>query len=243
MRGLLRPAAHALRAGRLWPGLRWRASRAAAAPKAAAVQAAARSASQPPKCGHVRCRKKLVKKEITCEVPVYKCVVEYVCCDCCGPSCGVCTEPAAPMPTATGAPAEAPIPAAPIPAAPCPGPVAGLRPGCQLIAPWALDHLDCFLTGRPGDARHPTAGLGTGGRVLVFDATREAASEATPCTDPQLGASWRSAHLRADPSTPSESGVQGDLPWRADACSPPDFAADGGAGVGPGPCCPLQWSL
>ncbi|MEA1952342.1 MAG: hypothetical protein U9N87_13245, partial [Planctomycetota bacterium] len=29
----------------------------------------------PPKCGPVRCRKKLVKKQIVCEVPVYKCVV------------------------------------------------------------------------------------------------------------------------------------------------------------------------
>jgi len=35
----------------------------------------------PPKCGKVRCRKKLVKKEITCEVPVYKCVVCGSCCD------------------------------------------------------------------------------------------------------------------------------------------------------------------
>jgi len=40
----------------------------------------------PPKCGKVRCRKKLVKKEITCEVPVYKCVV--VCCKgCCDSVC------------------------------------------------------------------------------------------------------------------------------------------------------------
>lgn len=29
----------------------------------------------PPKCGPVRSRKKLVKKEVICEVPVYKCVV------------------------------------------------------------------------------------------------------------------------------------------------------------------------
>ena len=34
----------------------------------------------PPKCGKVRTRKKLVKKEITCEIPVYKCEV----CDCQG---------------------------------------------------------------------------------------------------------------------------------------------------------------
>ncbi len=41
----------------------------------------------PPKCGKVRSRKKLVKKEITCEVPVYKCVV--VCCNAgCNSGCG-----------------------------------------------------------------------------------------------------------------------------------------------------------
>ena len=41
----------------------------------------------PPKCGKVRTRKKLVKKEITCEVPVYKCVV--VCCNAgCNAGCG-----------------------------------------------------------------------------------------------------------------------------------------------------------
>jgi len=40
----------------------------------------------PPKCGKVRTRKKLVKKEIACKVPVYKCVV--VCPgDCCGDGC------------------------------------------------------------------------------------------------------------------------------------------------------------
>ncbi len=39
-----------------------------------------------PKCGKVRCRKKLVKKTITCEVPVYKCIV--VCCnDGCSDGC------------------------------------------------------------------------------------------------------------------------------------------------------------
>jgi len=36
-----------------------------------------------PKCGPVRCRKVLVKKEYECEVPVYKCVVKYVCPGCC----------------------------------------------------------------------------------------------------------------------------------------------------------------
>ena len=36
----------------------------------------------PPKCGSVRCKKKLVKKQIDCEVPVYKCVV-VPCSSCC----------------------------------------------------------------------------------------------------------------------------------------------------------------
>jgi hypothetical protein len=36
-----------------------------------------------PKCGPVRCRKVLVKKEYTCEVPVYECVVKYLCPGCC----------------------------------------------------------------------------------------------------------------------------------------------------------------
>lgn len=63
----------------------------------------------PPKCGPVRCRKKLIKKEIVCKVPVYKCTV----CGACGEAC--CDEsptidetpaapsrnmPAAPSPTA-----------------------------------------------------------------------------------------------------------------------------------------------
>ena len=56
----------------------------------------------PPKCGKTRCRKKLVKKVVTCEVPVYKCVVA----DCC-PTCS--TGEAAPV----AAPATAPVPAAP----------------------------------------------------------------------------------------------------------------------------------
>ena len=37
----------------------------------------------PPKCGPVRSRKRLVKKEYECEVPVYECVVKYVCPGCC----------------------------------------------------------------------------------------------------------------------------------------------------------------
>ena len=45
----------------------------------------------PPHCGKVRCRKKLIKKEITCEVPVYKCVVCGTCCE----AGGCCEQPAA----------------------------------------------------------------------------------------------------------------------------------------------------
>jgi hypothetical protein len=60
----------------------------------------------PPTCGKVRTRKTLVKKDITCEVPVYKTVVV------CAAGCGVCgaeaaSELAAPIPasqTATAAP-------------------------------------------------------------------------------------------------------------------------------------------
>jgi hypothetical protein len=68
-----------------------------------------------PKCGKVRYRKKLVKKEITCRVPEYKCVVEYVCGDCCGQGCGGCAEPDARMPVAAQAGATA-APDAPLPA-------------------------------------------------------------------------------------------------------------------------------
>jgi hypothetical protein len=53
----------------------------------------------PPRCGKVRCVKKLVKKEITCEVPVYKCVVV-----CCSPGCCEAARRdggAAPAPTQT----------------------------------------------------------------------------------------------------------------------------------------------
>ena len=61
----------------------------------------------PPRCCKVRCRKKLVKKEITCEVPIYKCVV--VCCNrgCCeAEGCGEAEA---------AAPAEATTRAAPLP--------------------------------------------------------------------------------------------------------------------------------
>ena len=37
----------------------------------------------PPRCGQPKCVKKLVKKEYQVEVPVYKCVVRYLCPECC----------------------------------------------------------------------------------------------------------------------------------------------------------------
>ena len=38
----------------------------------------------PPKCGKPCTRKKLVKREYEVEIPVYKCVVKYLCCECDG---------------------------------------------------------------------------------------------------------------------------------------------------------------
>jgi len=65
-----------------------------------------------PRCGHSKCVKKLVKKEYQVEVPVYKCVVVYLC-----PAC-------ASGETATAAPAAPaklqPAPRAPAPPAPRP---------------------------------------------------------------------------------------------------------------------------
>ena len=64
--------------------------------------ASLRRPTVPPKCMQSRCRKKLVKKTVTCEVPVYKCVV--VCGGCgCAESC--CGEEAAP---AEESPSDAP---------------------------------------------------------------------------------------------------------------------------------------
>jgi hypothetical protein len=36
----------------------------------------------PPRCGHPKCVKKLIKKEYQVDVPVYQCVVRYLCGDC-----------------------------------------------------------------------------------------------------------------------------------------------------------------
>jgi hypothetical protein len=64
----------------------------------------------PPNCGKVRTKKTLEKKEITCKIPSYKCVVVYACPEC-GQKCaeGAKSEsspPAAPEPP----PAPAPTP-------------------------------------------------------------------------------------------------------------------------------------
>jgi hypothetical protein len=61
----------------------------------------------PPNCGKVREKKTLVKKEVVCNVPSYKCVVVYCC-----PHCGCNPEQA----QAPGKTSETP----PLPPAPHP---------------------------------------------------------------------------------------------------------------------------
>ncbi|MFZ5830375.1 MAG: hypothetical protein ACOY3P_09810 [Planctomycetota bacterium] len=78
----------------------------------------------PPKCGPVRTRKVLEKKEITCEVPCYKCVP--VCCHCnggcgiaCGDSgCGVVAPVVVPAEKGEPKVAPAPTPLPPLPPLP-----------------------------------------------------------------------------------------------------------------------------
>ncbi len=60
-----------------------------------------------PRCGHPKCVKKLVKKEYQVEVPVYKCVVVYLC-----PACANGESEAA-VPAAPGKVQPAPLPPAP----------------------------------------------------------------------------------------------------------------------------------
>lgn len=60
----------------------------------------------PPKCGKVRTKKTLEKKEITCKIPTYKCVVVYACGSC--GSKGLDGEKAQPQAPAAPAPAPAP---------------------------------------------------------------------------------------------------------------------------------------
>ncbi len=59
--------------------------------------------------GKARCKKKLMKREITVKVPVYKCVVEYVCSGCCTTGC------AEGQPVKAASPAVAPTKPAPVP--------------------------------------------------------------------------------------------------------------------------------
>lgn len=66
----------------------------------------------PPKCGKVRNKKTLEKKEVVCKIPAYKCVVVYACANC-GPNCGgEKTEPPAPSATSP-APTMPPAPPPP----------------------------------------------------------------------------------------------------------------------------------
>lgn len=69
----------------------------------------------PPECGKVREVKKLERKEVTCKVPSYKCVVVY-CCPQCGAEQGAPAK-AAPAPKAPPAPPTAPA----LPPPPQPG--------------------------------------------------------------------------------------------------------------------------
>ncbi len=65
----------------------------------------------PPRCGRTKCVKKLVKKEYQVDVPVYKCVVRYLCPACLGNE-------------SAGGPAVAPK----LPAAPAPSPAPSAVP-------------------------------------------------------------------------------------------------------------------
>ncbi len=61
----------------------------------------------PPKCGKVRDKKTLEKKEVVCKVPTYKCIVVYACSNCGSTPCGgesnpdPVPAPAAPAPEPT----------------------------------------------------------------------------------------------------------------------------------------------
>ncbi|MBN2577502.1 MAG: hypothetical protein JXB10_00735 [Pirellulales bacterium] len=68
-----------------------------------------RPCSPPPKCGRVRIKKELVKKEIVCKVPTYKCVV--VCCGRCPGDCCECRAlEGPPAPVAESTPTKEPVP-------------------------------------------------------------------------------------------------------------------------------------
>jgi hypothetical protein len=76
----------------------------------------------PPKCGKVRTKKTLEKKEVVCRVPSYKCVVVYCCPNCCGQNCDAQPQtapppekkqlPPAPAPVKTTSTEDAPMPPA-----------------------------------------------------------------------------------------------------------------------------------
>jgi hypothetical protein len=71
----------------------------------------------PPRCGEPRCVKKLVKNEYQVDVPVYKCVVKYLCGECCNNAATPSqpqSQPTAPVPTV--APPSKGVP--PLPKAP-----------------------------------------------------------------------------------------------------------------------------
>lgn len=69
----------------------------------------------PPRCGHPKCVKKLVKKEYEVEVPVYKCVVRHLCPDCYRNESTESPRTAPNPPPAPTAPATPPAPPIPTP--------------------------------------------------------------------------------------------------------------------------------
>ena len=79
--------------------------------------ASLRRPTTPPKCGRVRTRKKLVKQQVTCEVPVYRCVVVCGkgCCDDVYDGCTPQSPLAEPETPAAPAPVGLSIGVAPLP--------------------------------------------------------------------------------------------------------------------------------
>lgn len=69
----------------------------------------------PPRCGHLKCVKKLVKKEYQVEVPIYKCVMRNLCPDCCKNGATAPTNTAPDPPPAPAAPPVPPAPSVPTP--------------------------------------------------------------------------------------------------------------------------------
>jgi hypothetical protein len=69
----------------------------------------------PPRCGHPKCVKKLVKKEYQVEVPVYKCVVRHLCSECLRGEPAAIPSGAPQPPAAPAVPAMPPAPPSPTP--------------------------------------------------------------------------------------------------------------------------------